>query len=503
MSLDGPFVLSFNQSLTESKTHFYPFNLIYVKAYRTEWLDALEIHQLAGRWRNKKWVGTEQHRQIETHFPAPFYTPQFFVRLGLFLFTAFLTLCAIGLASFIFYSSWTEASEESAGVLALLYGVGTGLVLEYFIGTKHHYRSGIDDALLYFTLALLIAGLSLLFSSWLREEPLGYCLLAFPVLLAGSIRYADRLVAVLTASCLLAIVALFCVRFEWGRILLPFILMGVSASVYYFLKRQLKIVERRYWAPCFRVVEGLVLLTFYLSGNYYVVREGNAVLNETSFQEYTNPQIEAIEQQRNDLQAEILRLQGRNEALRTESVSTSQNEALISANEQRMSENYDKMGALYDGITEIRVAERDKHAAAGVKFAWLFYAFTFLVPFLFLLTALRNRDRLMLRIGMGTAVLAVLTYRYYHSLLPAEIALTLAGAFLISLAYFSIRFLKTPLAAERYGLTYLDGNEAEQDEALNAEAALLSHNLGHTDQPEPGVEFGGGDFGGGGAGNRY
>jgi uncharacterized membrane protein YgcG len=474
-----------------------------MKAYRTDWLDALEIHQLAGSWKNKKWIDAEQHRQMETHFPAPFYTPHFFVRLGLFLFTAFLTFCAVGLASFLFYSSWNSASEESAGVLALLYGVGTTLALEYFIGTKHHYRSGIDDALLYLALALFITGLSLLLSSWFKDEPLGYCLLAFPVLLAGSIRYADRLVAVLTACCLLAIVALFCVRFEWGRIMLPFVMMGMSASVYYFLKRQLQITEKRYWAKCFQMVEGLVLLTFYLSGNYYVVREGNALINETSFREYTNPQIEAIETQRNDLQAENLRLQEKNESLRSDSLSLSQNEVLITVNEQRISENYDKMSALYDRITEIRVAERDKQEATGVKFAWLFYAFTFLVPLLLLVTALRRRDRTMLWIGMGTTVLAVLTYRYYHSLVPAEVALTLAGAFLLSLVYFSIRFLKTPLAAERYGLTYLDENEAEQEDALNAEAAILSNNLGDTDQPEPGVEFGGGDFGGGGAGNRY
>lgn len=69
--------------------------------------------------------------------------------------------------------------------------------------------------------------------------------------------------------------------------------------------------------------------------------------------------------------------------------------------------------------------------------------------------------------------------------------------------FFSIRFLKKPLAAERYGLTYLSEEEAAQDQALNAEAAILSNNLGHQPQPEPGLEFGGGDFGGGGAGDKY
>jgi len=228
----------------------------------------------------KKWIGPEQHRQIEALYPASFYAPHFFVRLGLFLFTTFLTLCAMGLASFVFFSEGFRM--DSAGVVFILYGVGTGMALEYFIGSKHHYRSGIDDALLYFTLILIITDLSVLSYSSFEDEPLGYCLLAFPVLLAGSIRYADRLVAVLTTVCLLVIVVLLYLRFTWGRMLLPFVLITTSALVYYFIKRQQMMAARRYWAKCFRVIEGLVLLTFYLSGNYYAVQEGNVALIETS-----------------------------------------------------------------------------------------------------------------------------------------------------------------------------------------------------------------------------
>jgi len=72
------------------------------------------------------------------------------------------------------------------------------------------------------------------------------------------------------------------------------------------------------------------------------------------------------------------------------------------------------MNALDDKITEIRTeiqrAEMDKQIAVGMKFSWLFYAFTFVVPLVYLITALRRRDRTMLWVGMGTTVLAVLTY---------------------------------------------------------------------------------------------
>jgi hypothetical protein len=105
----------------------------------------------------------------------------------------------MGLVFFVWDSEWNLFRIESSWVVLMPCGVGTGLALEYFIA-KHHYRSGIDDALLYFTLMLLIVGLSLLFNSSFEEQLLDHYVLAFPVLLAGSIRYADRLVAILLRS---------------------------------------------------------------------------------------------------------------------------------------------------------------------------------------------------------------------------------------------------------------------------------------------------------------
>lgn len=477
-----------------------------MNAYNINWLDALAVKQLAGKWLTRNWLNEAQHRQLLDNYPEAFYTPNLFVRVGLFLFTTFLTFSAIGLAS-LFFSSFIDSGQEvSVGILGLLYGAGTLAGLEYFIRAKNHYRSGIDDALLYFTLALFIGGLSLIVYSVFEEELLGYFVLALHLLVVGAIRYADRLVAFLAFACLLAIVFLVCIRFTWGRLLVSFVIMAVSAGVYWVVKKRQNQYELRYWNKCLMVLEWLTLLTFYLSGNYLVVREGNALLNDTTnFREYTSPATQSRNNQRDVVYAEIQRLQEENTAFEADTLSLAKNQDKITANQQRIEVDYQKMSDLQHEINDIRRQEREKQAASGLPFTWFFYCFTFLLPLFYLWIALRRKDRVMLWVGMALVILAVLTYKYYFSLAPLEVSLTVAGTFLIAVAYLAIRWLKTPLVQTKYGLTYQEGEEDGPTGLLNAEALLIAQTVGPTTpaQPDKGFEFGRGDFGGGGAGDRY
>ncbi|MBC7923326.1 MAG: hypothetical protein H7Z75_19790 [Ferruginibacter sp.] len=491
-----------------------------MKAYNPAWLDALAVRRLAGWWRRKNWLTEEQLRQIEARYPAPFFTPNGFVRVGLFGFTAFFTLCATGLASLFVHPLLDSGGSAAFGVLYLLYGVGTGGALEYFIRRKHHYRSGIDDALLYFTLALGIGGLASLFWDAWGENVRWYCLLALPILIAGAIRYADRLVTALAYACLLTVVVLFGIRFGWGRWLLPFVGMAVSAGLYGMAKRGGNTNRTapsyeggagegqpfRYWAGCLWTVELLALLTFYLSGNYFTVREGHAALNDTTdYRQFSNPEIEAIEQRREAYYAEIGRLQTENDGLRADSLRGSQNQARIDANQQRIEANYRRRETLlYRDINTIRLAERER-AAANVPLAGFFLGYTFLVPLLYLIAALRRRSRPVLWAGMLTLVLAALTYVRYFPPPSSAIAATAVGTLLIGLAYLSIRLLQKPAVEKRYRLTYRADEDDPSDEIRNAEAGLLAQTFSNRlpTPPDQGTQFGGGDFGGGGAGTRY
>ena len=131
--------------------------------------------------------------------------------------------------------------------------------------------------------------------------------------------------------------------------------------------------------------------------------------------------------------------------------------------------------------------------------AWFFWAATFALPVLYLALGIRRRSRPALHVGMFTVAAGILTFRYYHAILPPAEAMTLAGALLIGLAWGLIRFLRTP----KGGIT----SEAAAEEPLLSGVELLAVTQAfgaHTATPDtPPPASGGGSFGGGGAGGDF
>lgn len=132
-----------------------------------------------------------------------------------------------------------------------------------------------------------------------------------------------------------------------------------------------------------------------------------------------------------------------------------------------------------------------------IPFAFFFYAFTFIVPVLYLVQALKTKDRIMLWLSFLAIAFSIYTIRFYHSVLPIEVALTLGGIVLFGIAYFSIKKLKE----KESGLTFKPDRINHSDSLLNAEALVVASTFGmkpevKTDSP---MEFGGGGFSGGGS----
>lgn len=132
-----------------------------------------------------------------------------------------------------------------------------------------------------------------------------------------------------------------------------------------------------------------------------------------------------------------------------------------------------------------------------IPFAFFFYAFTFIVPVLYLVQALKTKDRIMLWLSFLAIAFSIYTIRFYHSVLPIEVALTLGGIVLFAIAYFSIKKLKE----KESGLTFKPDRINHSDSLLNAEALVVASTFGmkpevKMDSP---MEFGGGGFSGGGS----
>jgi hypothetical protein len=134
-----------------------------------------------------------------------------------------------------------------------------------------------------------------------------------------------------------------------------------------------------------------------------------------------------------------------------------------------------------------------------IPLAFLFYSLTVVIPIVYMIFAIRNRDIVLLRVSLVALAFSAFTFKYYFSLGHPEITLTLAGAALIIIALLISRYLKTP----RNGFTR-EQVLSEKWAAANPEAFVISQTLGGNEVVvDESFKGGGGDFGGGGTTGSY
>ncbi|WP_264529875.1 hypothetical protein [Flavobacterium sp. N502540] len=151
-------------------------------------------------------------------------------------------------------------------------------------------------------------------------------------------------------------------------------------------------------------------------------------------------------------------------------------------------------------VREFSVTLMDNPIAEGkdIPFAFFFYAFTLIVPLVYLVQALKTKDRILLWISFLAIGFSIYTIRFYHSVLPIEIALTLGGIVLFAIAYFSIKKLKD----KESDLTFKPDRLNSSNPFLNMETLIVASAFGVKPEAKPEdspMDFGGGGFSGGGS----
>ena len=154
-------------------------------------------------------------------------------------------------------------------------------------------------------------------------------------------------------------------------------------------------------------------------------------------------------------------------------------------------------GGNYLVVREGNAALHHDFVSQQIPFAPVFYAFTAGIPLLYLAVGLRRADRPTLWLGFLTLAFSLYTLRHYRSLLPPEVAATLAGAVLTVLAGALLRALRPA----RFGLTSLPDDEPRHFNLENLIQAQTAH--APAAPTTAGFEFGGGQSGGGGATGQY
>jgi hypothetical protein len=386
-------------------------------AYNRQTLDNLEIKEAAEQALRKDYIDAATYRAIEAAHPVNFYTPNPVIKVGLFILTVVIAAFSLGLLTLIAL----EAVIDGNGFAGLT--IFAGLVcygaLELLVHEKKLFRSGIDDALLWCAVALLVGSLATG-----DHTALTWCLVTFIITLAAALRFADMVIAGVAYLSFLALVFNIVIRLgPIAKTIAPFVIMALSLGIYFLVRRSTRQHAFRHYKHCLTMVTTLSLLTLYLAGNYYVVRElGNALLG---------------------------------------------------------------------------LHVEDGQSIPGALFFWIC---TIIVPPIYLYLGIRKKDAVLLRTGMILLAAIVFTIRYYHSVMPLEMAMVLGGLVLTLAAWQLIRYLKAP----RHGFTYEEPETPSLADKLRLESLIIAQTYApaaHTSGND--MNFGGGSGGGGGASGDY
>lgn len=381
-------------------------------AYKTSRLKNLFARQQAAQYFEEGCITREELTGVSNKHPDTFYSPNFFIRIGLFTLTVVILLFSLGLIALLFLNS----IENAAGGLAIFFALLSYAALEFMVKEKNHFQSGVDDALLWIFAGAFFGGISYIS----KADGLTNSVLVLAIATYCSLRFADRLMSGMAYLSLLATFFFCCIKIGPGiKAFLPFVIMAVSATIYFLEKYFRKNITSHLHLDCLQVVSTLSLITFYLAGNYYVVRE-----------------------------------------LRN---------------------------ALFSVV--------DPANTAPVPFGWMFWIFTIAIPCIYLARGIQKKDIVLIRVGLLLVAAIVFTIRQYYSVAAIETVMTFGGIVLIIVAYGSTRYLKTP----KHGFVNVQSTSTEENEKVNLESLLVAETLATSYSSAEGVNFGGGNFGGGGA----
>jgi len=383
-------------------------------SYKSKQLDNLEVTDAAEEAFKKQQITLEEFNNLRALYPVELYRPNPYVRIGLFILTLVAVFFAFGLFCLIFASG---GSESAFGGLTFFFGLLTYGGIEFMIHENRHYKSGVDTALMWMS-GCAFVGAMVLWTDRLNIGPLPYSIIITLIATFFVLRFADALMSIIA---FLSLLAAFFFAFEHaGRMVIPFLVMAVSFAVYFGATKLSKIYTYRHYLSCLQVIQVVSLITLYLGGNYFVVRE---VSNE--------------------------------------------------------------------------MFDLDLKEGQSIPGAIIFWIFTVIIPPIYLYFGIKNKDRILIRTGLLLFAGIVFTVRYYHSIAPLEVAMTLGGVVLIAVAYTLTKWLQPA----KHGFTSEQTDEDKED-AIQLESLIIAQTFSHQQQPD-GFKFGEGTGAGGGATGEF
>lgn len=386
--------------------------------YNSQSLDNLYTQEQADMAKGADCITAEEYNAIITAHPVNLYTPNPYMRVGIFILTVIILLFSFGLFCLLSMAG----GEEAFTFLCFLFGAGSYALAEYMVREKKHYKSGADAALIWGAGIFLLSAFGIATDA---DAPVWvWSCISLMLSLFFVLRFGDVSMSIVAHLSLLGLVFSGCEKLgSIARLIIPFAIMLASAGVYFLSVKLIVVHKYRHYKKCLQMLQVCALITLYIAGNYFVVREvGNEMFH------------------------------------------------------------------------------MDLHPGQDFPGGWLFWILTVMLPLIYIYAGIRKKDRILICTGLLLIAGIVYTIRYYHSVAPLEVAMTLGGIGMIGIAYALIRYLKTP----RYGFTEASSDERHAMEALQIESLVIAQTMSHAATPRPDqFEFGGGSGGGGGASGDY
>lgn len=237
-----------------------------IAAYNLVSLKNLLVQKEVKGWMKQALITPEQNAVIQKEYPCQFYHPNILIRVALFAATLLGLFGATGLL-ILLMDAFSENTFASAAVFAGFCAIG---MLEIFVGTKSHFKSGVTEALLYYAEGFIIGGLMILFET--SETQAAYIMLI--IFSVAAIRYLD-LISTLCAVLSFAYIIFFTCYNIGGlaQQIIPFVMILTFGSIYFLIRRFKQQDAFQPWYDALLIIESVSLLIVYCGGNYFVVRE--------------------------------------------------------------------------------------------------------------------------------------------------------------------------------------------------------------------------------------
>jgi uncharacterized membrane protein YgcG len=234
-------------------------------AYNRTSLDNMTIRQQADEAFAAGCITPEENTRIGAAYPIGFYTPNIFICFGLFLLTALIAACSLGLILLI-----QTGSSGSLTADLIFFGLVCYGALEFVVHKLRHFRSGVDYALLWMSAGLLYAALCL---SDNVSAP-AQCVIIFSISLLFTIRFANNLMALVVYAALLAFIVTIAAELSRTvQMVTPFLIMAISVAGWFLCARLYSVEDCRHYRQCLTVIKTATLISFYLAGNTFIVGE--------------------------------------------------------------------------------------------------------------------------------------------------------------------------------------------------------------------------------------